>query len=416
MKTLTVTELNHQIKALLEAHFLQIAVSGEISALTRASSGHIYFSLKDENSQIKVTLWKGNAAKLKFALENGLAVTIYGGVKVYTPRGDYQIDCFNIEPLGAGALALAYEQLKKKLLSKGYFDETNKKQLPKYPKKVALITSKSGAVIEDMKRVASYRWPLVHFTLFDTLVQGEQAAQMIAKQIMRADSLNFDIIVVARGGGSLEDLWCFNEEAVADAIYFASTPIVSAIGHETDNPLSDFVADVRAPTPSAAMQIILPDSSEIKQFLDELSNRYKMILTHGYEKKKHKLDDLKSVFPKFSPIARIRSSKEQAEFLKSRLVTILNEKINTSKIKIEHFSSKLKMANSSIFMSKHLMLNDLSSKIFAFNPEYKTDKNSAMLVKDGKKIDLKILKCGDRVELQSVDTIATAQITNIKKI
>lgn len=415
MKTLSVTELNHQIKALIEAHFLQIAVSGEISAMVKASSGHIYFTLKDENSQIKATLWKGNASKLKFALENGLAVTIYGSVKVYAPRGDYQIDCFNIEPLGAGALALAYEQLKKKLLTKGYFDETHKKQLPKFPKKIALVTSKSGAVIEDMKRVASHRWPLVQFTLFDTLVQGDLAAPLIAKQIQNADSLGFDIIVVARGGGSLEDLWCFNEEIVADAIFAAKTPVVSAIGHETDNPLSDFVADVRAPTPSAAMQLILPDISEIRQFLDELSNRYKMILRYGYEKKKHKLDDFKSIFPKFSPIARIKSSKDQAEFLKTRLITLLNEKVSNSKINLEKRIDELRLKQEAVLMSKYLVLNEISSKMLALNPEFKISKNSAMLVKDGKKISLNKLNIGDMIELQSVETIATAQIKSVYK-
>ena len=277
MNILSVTELTNQIKQTLASHFDEIQIQGEIGSLTNHQSGHSYFTLKDSNASIKCTIFKGTKAKLKnLILKTDMQVIVTGKLNIYESRGEYQIICSNIVESGIGNLAIKFEALKEALKNKGYFESSHKKEIPKFPKKIALITSLSGAALKDMKFVAEKRWNLAKFSIFDTLVQGNDAKYKIAQNIKIADSLGFDVIVLARGGGSLEDLWAFNEEIVIEAIYQAKTPIVSAIGHESDTPLSDFVSDLRAPTPSACMEMILPDKNEwllrLSDLLDNLNN------------------------------------------------------------------------------------------------------------------------------------------------
>mgnify|MGYP002713174530 FL=1 len=285
MNTLSVSALNEQIKTLLETSFTRVLVEGELSRITFHNSGHIYFTLKDSSSAISAVMFKGNASRLKFQLQEGMKVILEGAVSVYTPRGSYQINCFNIEPAGQGALALAYEQLKQKLQDKGYFNPETKKQLPKFPRRIALITSATGAALQDMLRVANHRYRDIEFDVYDVLVQGDSAASSIASAIDVASVKNYDILVVGRGGGSMEDLWAFNEEIVADAIFASVVPVVSAVGHEIDTVISDFVADLRAPTPSAAMQMILPDEKELYQYLDSISNQFTQVIAQKIDKK-----------------------------------------------------------------------------------------------------------------------------------
>ncbi|PUD90342.1 exodeoxyribonuclease VII large subunit, partial [Helicobacter pylori] len=294
MDVLSVSEINAQIKALLEATFLQVRVQGEVSNLTiHKVSGHAYFSLKDSQSVIKCVLFKGNANRLKFALKEGQEVVVFGGISVYVPRGDYQINCFEIEPKDIGSLTLALEQLKEKLRLKGYFDKENKLPKPHFPKRVAVITSQNSAAWADMKKIASKRWPMCELVCINTLMQGEGCVQSVVESIAYADSFHdtknaFDAIVMARGGGSMEDLYSFNDEKIADALHFARTFSMSAIGHESDFLLSDLVADLRASTPSNAMEILLPSSDEWLQRLDgfnvKLRRSFKILL---HQKKVH---------------------------------------------------------------------------------------------------------------------------------
>lgn len=225
MHILTVSSLNEQIKTLLEESFSRVLVEGELSRITFHSSGHIYFTLKDEGSSIKAVIFKANAVKLKFRLEEGLKVVLDGAITLYKPRGEYQMNCFSIEPSGYGALALAYEQLKNRLASKGYFEPSRKRAIPKFPKNIALITSATGAALQDMLRVAEHRYRAITIDVYDVLVQGESASGAISQAIRKADENGYDVIVIGRGGGSIEDLWAFNEEIVADAVFFANTPI-----------------------------------------------------------------------------------------------------------------------------------------------------------------------------------------------
>jgi len=394
MRELSVSELNRQIKTILESHFLSLFVTGEISNLVSHTSGHVYFSLKDEESSIRCVLFKGNASKLKFRLENGQKVILGCGLSVYAPRGEYQLMVSTVAPSGKGSLALALEQLKKKLSEKGYFEPSIKKTLPKFPKRAALITSATGAALQDMLRVAEKRWLLCEFVLFNTIVQGEAAAAQIAQNIALADKNGFDVIVLARGGGSIEDLWAFNEEVVADAIHEATTPILTGIGHEIDFTIADFAADVRAPTPSAAMETLLPDKNEVYMFLDATLEGYKSSLSQSVSKKESALKHIRELFASSSPSARLAFAHSE----------------------ISLYAKKFENAINAVLSQKSGVISVLKSSLEVKEPAKMFDASLAMVVKDGKKLTLKKLKKGDEFELQSKDTLITANVVGKKGI
>ncbi|MDH1157324.1 exodeoxyribonuclease VII large subunit, partial [Pseudomonas otitidis] len=272
-EVLTVSQLNQRARHLLEDVFPQVWVEGEISNLARPASGHLYFTLKDSQAQVRCALFRQNALKVRQALRDGLAVKVRGKVSLFEGRGDYQMIADAVEPAGDGALRLAFEALKEKLAGEGLFATERKRPLPAHPQRVGIVTSPTGAVIRDIISVFRRRAPQVSLTLVPTAVQGREATAQIVRALALADAQGFDALILARGGGSLEDLWCFNEEAVARAVAACKTPIVSAVGHETDVSISDFVADVRAPTPSAAAELLAPDSSGLRQRLEGLERR-----------------------------------------------------------------------------------------------------------------------------------------------
>ena len=256
-KHLTVSELTSQIRGILEPNLGDIWVQGEISNYRPAASGHVYFSLKDQNAMISAAAFGWGAKRKKFELKDGLQVLCHGRVSVYPPRGSYQITVDQIEPLGAGALQIAFEQLKTKLAGEGLFDSKRKRLLPPFPARLAIVTSPTGAAIQDMLNILGRRAPHVRVTIIPAIVQGDEAARQIIRGLETANRLNLgDIVVLARGGGSIEDMWCFNDENLARAIAASRLPVVSAVGHEIDFTISDFVADLRAPTPSAAAELV----------------------------------------------------------------------------------------------------------------------------------------------------------------
>ena len=276
----TVAELTNQIKGVLEGTFPSIWVSGEMSNLSRPSSGHIYFTLKDESAQIRAVIWRNLAARLNFDLVDGLEVVCRGDVEVYAPRGSYQLILRELEPKGLGALQLAFRRLHTQLAAEGIFDDTHKKPLPRFPRRIAVVTSPSGAAIRDLWEVMRRRWSDIEVLLIPSRVQGEGAADEIVRGIETANRLTNppDLLIVCRGGGSIEDLWCFNEEQVVRAIHASALPVVSAVGHEIDVTLSDLVADVRALTPSEAGEIVLPSLTETERRLGELRRRLALAL------------------------------------------------------------------------------------------------------------------------------------------
>ena len=412
---ISVSTLNSQIKSLLETTFIQVYVEGEVSNLTYHNSGHIYFSVKDQNSTISCVMFRGNTKYLKFQLEVGQKIVITGNITVYAPRGNYQLLCNKIQPAGQGALALAYEQLKAKLEQKGYFNPDIKKTLPKYPKKIALVTSATGAAIEDMKKVALHRWPLVEFILIPTLVQGEGAAYDISNSIKYADSLSCDIIIAGRGGGSIEDLWAFNEEIVANAIYEARTPIISAVGHEVDYLISDFVADIRAATPSNAIEIALPDINEHRMYLDSLSNEFNNLLKQILFNKEQNVLNLKKLFKQNSIETKFEFIESEIKLLKSSFKSTLAQKASNSQNELEMLKRTFEN-NYSQYLNKLQNNIDLLKSNYELNHPDKKDKNGFVQIsKENKITSLNNLEVGDIVSLQSPKYIAMCTINNLKK-
>jgi exodeoxyribonuclease VII large subunit len=294
-RVLSVSELSARIRSELESTFADVWVEGEISGSRVWNTGHCYFTLKDARSQIKGVIFRSALRLLKFKIEDGLQVIARGRVSVYDPKGEYQIVCEHMEPRGLGALQLAFEQLKRRLAAEGLFDAGRKRPLPTLPRCIGIVTSVDGAVLRDMVRVLRRRHPNAHLVIAPTRVQGQGAAGEIARalaQIARVDGV--DVVIVGRGGGSLEDLWAFNEEAVARAIAASPVPVISAVGHETDVTIADFVADVRAPTPSAAAEIVVKGHDEFKNRIDRLGERLTAAVYGRLHRIQHRLQQLQT--------------------------------------------------------------------------------------------------------------------------
>lgn len=391
---MTVSTLNNQIKALLETTFLGVYIEGEVSNLTYHASGHIYFSIKDANSTMSCVMFRGNAQYMKFRLEVGMKITISGSITAYVPRGNYQLLCNKIEPSGQGSLAVAFEQLKKKLQDQGLFNHEHKKELPKYPKHIVLVTSGTGAAIEDMKKVAYHRWPLCKFTLIPTLVQGDEAQFDIVHSIKKADTLNADIIIVGRGGGSVEDLWAFNEQSVAMAIYEALTPIISAVGHETDTLISDFVADIRAATPSNAMEIALPDINEYRIYLDNLVVQFNSGFKSILLKKSQEIHHLNNLFEQ-------NSFERKFEFIQKEIRLIK-----------ENFQATFL----SLVNQKQSELNMLKENLKMNNPDKKIVDGFVQISKENQVISLENLEVNDMISLQTSKNSVLCQVIQKSKI
>ena len=267
-KVSTVTEITRQIKLSLEQRFLRVWIQGEISNYKQHTSGHLYFTLKDEGAQISAVMWRSRAANLLVRPEDGMKVIARGAITVYPPRGNYQVDVDQLQPVGVGELQLAFERLKQKLSAEGLFDPERKKPLPPFPERVGLITSETGAALQDLRSVLSRRFPSLEVVLRPVKVQGVGAAEDIVRGIEEMNRYGkVDVLIIGRGGGSLEDLWAFNEEIVARAIAASAIPTISAVGHEVDFSIADFVADLRAPTPSAAAELVVRDRSELLEVI-----------------------------------------------------------------------------------------------------------------------------------------------------
>lgn len=411
--TYSVTQVNEQIKTLIETMFLDVNIEGEISNLTKHSSGHIYFSIKDEKSSLRCVMFKGNATSLVFELQNGQKVVVRGGLSVFVPRGEYQILCKSIEPSGEGALSLAYEQLKQKLQKKGYFETSKKKKIPSFPKKIALITSSTGAAIKDMLEVARKRWELTDMVVINTLVQGQEAKFDIARNIQYADSFfgtndAFDIIVIARGGGSREDLWAFNEEVVADSIYEARTPIISAVGHEIDYLISDLVADVRAPTPSACMEMILPDKGEWFLRIDEMIDSYNRSLEGIFSTKEQYISSLMYSFKQVSYEVRFQRDIHQITELKNHFHQSIENLLYHKTIATDSIDFAPTMEY--FFIKKNREISELKLKLEAKNPKNFISSGYAQVLKDGKIIPLSSLKKDEEIDLIDTEIELKAKI------
>ncbi|NRB72655.1 MAG: exodeoxyribonuclease VII large subunit [Xanthomonadales bacterium] len=314
------SELNREAKIHLEAGFGRVWVEGEISNLSRPASGHLYFTLKDDKAQLRCALFRGNARGLSVAPANGQQVRVRGRLSLYEVRGDYQLIADSMEAAGEGRLRAAFEALKRQLEQEGLFAADQRRALPRMPAKVGIITSPSGAVIRDMLQVLARRWPLAAVRLYPVPVQGTEAAPAIVKALEAATAQNWaEVLILARGGGSLEDLWPFNEEAVARAIHRCTLPIVSAVGHETDTSISDFVADLRAPTPSAAAELITPDRAVLARAFESTLTTLGHRAGADLQRRNQQLDELSGRLNRQQPERRLVQRRQQLTALEKRL-------------------------------------------------------------------------------------------------
>lgn len=336
---LTVSQLNGRARVLLEDVFRSVWVEGEISNLARPASGHMYFTLKDSGAQVRCALFRQSATRVRQALRDGLAVRVRGKVSLFEGRGDYQLILDTVEPAGDGALRLAFEALKEKLGAEGLFSTDSKRALPAHPQRIGIITSPTGAVIRDIISVFARRAPQVELNLIPTAVQGREAIAQIVRAIRLADSRGFDALILARGGGSLEDLWCFNEEAVARAVAACKTPIVSAVGHETDVSISDFVADVRAPTPSAAAELLAPDNSGLQHRLDGLQRRLTLRMQNRLVHDRLRLESL--IRRLRHPGERLRQQAQRLDDLDMRLRRAFLHNLNQRRERLVRLETRL---------------------------------------------------------------------------
>ena len=340
---LTVSQISSLVKETLEELFPTVWVTGEISNFRRPSSGHVYFDLKDETAVLHSVIWRSSVRALRFEPEDGQQVVCQGGIDVYPPHGKYQFIARRMEPVGEGALQLAYRQLHDRLRAEGLFDDIHKQPPPTFPQSIAFVTSPTGAAVRDFLNIAARRWPAARILIIPARVQGDGAAAEIVAGIEQANRLAAppDVIVVGRGGGSLEDLWCFNEEIVVRSIFASRIPVISAVGHEIDTTLSDLVADVRAPTPSAAAELELPDQNEIRSRLVQQQTRLQSLLTSRAAQARERLHHYANHRVFRRPLDWLRDHAQQLDDLEQRAVTALSHRLQLQRAEVESAAGRL---------------------------------------------------------------------------
>lgn len=338
-----VSEITERIAQLLERAFFDVWIEGEVSNCHAAQSGHLYFTLKDARSQIRCVCFRDQARMLKFRPEDGLHVTVRGSLGVYEVRGEYQVYVSHIEPVGAGALQLAFEQLKKKLEAEGLFDEARKKPLPILPRCIGVVSSPTGAAIRDILRVLERRFANVHVQLYPVKVQGDSAAREVVSAIHYFSRAKFaDVLIVARGGGSLEDLWAFNEEIVARAIAGSAVPIITGIGHETDFTIADFVADLRAPTPSAAAEVVLRSRQEFERHIGEHQRRLMQGIRYLLSQRRHHVRDLQTHRGFRQLEVLVRRRRQRVDELSSQLAVVLRLRLSAAQQRLTRAGAQIR--------------------------------------------------------------------------
>ena len=374
---LSVSELTKQIKFSLETNFSQISVEGEISNFKSHVSGHWYFNLKDSNAVISCTMWKGLNNYVFFTPQDGMKVIVKGRITVYPPRGSYQVDVRSMKPAGVGELQAAFELLKKKLSDEGLFDEKYKKPIPGFPIKIGIVTAIDGAAFRDMISVATRRYPLAELVIAPSKVQGSGAAETIIESIRLLNKQkDIDVIIVGRGGGSIEDLWVFNEEIVAREIFRSNIPIVTGIGHEIDFTIADFVADLRTPTPSAAMEIVTPDKNDLFGFIDEFSYNSTQNITKICSNLKNDIDNILNSYGFKILIDLIRKKSQQVDNVTYRFTQNSDRQLLLKKNKLQLLVKSIESHNINKVLKKGFVLVKQDSKFITraanFNCEFET--------------------------------------------
>lgn len=401
---ITVTTLNKYLKNKFDTdpNIQTLFLKGEISNFKGHTRGHLYFTLKDEYSRINAVMFSTNASKLNFVPKDGMKVLVCGRVSVYEPNGGYQIYVTEMIGDGLGNLYLKFEELKKKLSNEGLFLESHKKKIPKFPRKIGIITAPTGAAIRDILSTIKRRFPITETILFPALVQGEYAANDIVKQIKIADEYGMDLLIVGRGGGSIEDLWTFNEEIVARAIYDAKTPIISAVGHEIDFTISDFVSDLRAPTPTGAAEMAVPNMIDVVNFLNQLNIRLNKDLKNILDSYTKRIDNFKSCYVLSNPLATFEISEQKLDNLINNLNNRIKYIIDTNQKRLSNVKTNYTLNNPDSLLNNYnntyeLLLNKLN----LLNPLNILSKGYSVVKKDGKLIkDIESVNIKDKIEIK----------------
>lgn len=393
MNVLTVTQVNTYIKALLDesAPLRNIYISGEISNFTHYyRTGHLYFTLKDESSQLKAVMFSSNASRLRFQAENGMKVICRGRISVYSKSGEYQLYVDDMQPDGVGALSLAFEQLKKKLSQEGLFDEVHKKPIPPFPSKIGVATSNIGAAVEDIKNITARRYPLAEIIICPTVVQGENAPADIVRSIKMLDGYDgIDVIILGRGGGSAEDLWAFNSEEVARAVFACETPIVSAVGHETDFTICDFVSDLRAPTPSAAAELVCPDINKLYSDLSVKKNALDFYITNRIETLEQDLCDITQNGAFADAESFFAAYQDNLEVLSERLNDAFSFTIDDKENKFLNASARLEALSPLSVLMRGYCVASKNGKAVKSKKDIKKDDELTLRFADGR-VDISV--------------------------
>lgn len=395
-RVLSVSQINFYIKSIIEndGSLQFVLVTGEISNLTvHQRSGHIYLSLKDSNSVISAVMFAGNARQLKFRLENGMKVICRGRISVYEPSGRYQLYIEDMQPDGVGALTLAFEQLKKSLAQKGLFDNAHKKPLPKFPKTIGVITSPTGAAVQDITNIIRRRFPSADIVLAPVLVQGESAPEQLVRAVNKFSASKIaDVVIIGRGGGSAEDLWAFNDEQLAYAVYNCETPIISGVGHETDFTVCDFVADVRASTPSAAAELAVPDRQELMSYYFKQKQYISAMLDRKIKTAQLRLENQQRRMSASSPKLKAEQLEKQLSAKSEKLTRFMNIYISDKENKLIATKGKLDGLNPLNVLNRGYAIAEKDEKIITSSKQLKNGDDFTVILSDGK-INAKV--CGE---------------------
>lgn len=395
-RVLSVSQINFYIKSIIEndGSLQFVLVTGEISNLTvHQRSGHIYLSLKDSNSVISAVMFAGNARQLKFRIENGMKVICRGRISVYEPSGRYQLYIEDMQPDGVGALTLAFEQLKKSLAQKGLFDNAHKKPLPKFPKTIGVITSPTGAAVQDITNIIRRRFPSADIVLAPVLVQGESAPEQLVRAVNKFSASKIaDVVIIGRGGGSAEDLWAFNDEQLAYAVYNCETPIISGVGHETDFTICDFVADVRASTPSAAAELAVPDRQELMSYYFKQKQYISAMLDRKIKTAQLRLENQQRRMSASSPKLKAEQLEKQLSAKSEKLTRFMNIYISNKENKLIAAKSKLDGLNPLNVLNRGYAIAEKDEKIITSSKQLKDGDDFTVILSDGK-INAKV--CGE---------------------
>ena len=415
----SVTRLNNEIKDLLDAvpGYRNLLVQGEISNYKAHSSGHHYMTLKDEGASINAVMFRSDAMRLKFRLENGMKVIVRARVSSFPRTGQVQLYISEVIPDGAGALSLAFEQLKRKLQAEGLFDPAHKKPIPTCPQRIALVTSPTGAAVRDMIRILGRRWPLAKVTLYPAQVQGQGAAESIARALMLANAVGeADVILCGRGGGSMEDLWAFNEEVVARAIYDSDIPVISAVGHEPDVTIADFVADLRAPTPSGAAELAVPDRAEYALSVRTLDTRLRTAAHKQIEARRQRLTTLQERLELRTPANYIAEKRLLLDQMTDRLCAALPARLTREEQKLTVLRQRLLTAGQGGLHKRRLRFAQTVATLDAISPLRVLARGYAVATKRGAVVtDAAALEAGDTLHIRFAKGAANCRVTDTEE-